>query len=185
MGSRGSLDRPLEGSPGWPEGTQSSKTAPNRKDGNPPPHLGQERWGETRSRLKLRGPTRVHVYHLLHVQTGTQRGSEEKPPLLAARSPESVRPSKLPPQKGGSVSSVGTDLRGGYRPQGSGRDGAPTQARLGQGCVQSPADTLTPTPLGGPVHVSGAISLRTQKQLSILFLNHISQDGNLISQARL
>lgn len=33
--------------------------------------------------------------------------------------------------------------------------------------------------------MSGAISLRKQKRLSILFLNHISQDQNLISQARL
>lgn len=37
----------------------------------------------------------------------------------------------------------------------------------------------------GPKHVSGAISLRKQKRLSILFLNHIFQDQNLISHALL
>lgn len=37
----------------------------------------------------------------------------------------------------------------------------------------------------GPVQVSGAISLRKQKRLSILSLNHIFQDRNLVSQALL
>lgn len=145
---KGPRTHSLEGSSGRPRGTQSSKTSSNRKDGDPPSRLGRGHQGGTRSRLKLRGPTCVHIYY----STFKQRHSR-----APRRSPLPWRQGH-PKSKAKRTQQATTKERGfrelcHHRPKwradrrlrkgAGGRGRASTQVCLGQGCVGSPTDMLT------------------------------------------
>lgn len=98
------------------------------------------------------GDPRVYTFTTPHSNRGTA-GLREEAPSPSGKVTPKVRPrghSKLPQKKGGFVSSVIRDLsgeqtEGSGRGQGAGGRGrASTQVCLGQGCVGSPTDMLTP-----------------------------------------
>lgn len=140
----------------------------------PSPRLGGERWGRA-TRLK-RHEANTYTFNAPHSKVG----SKEAASSLGCRvTNDSVNKAKETQQ-------VTTEERVVMKVGGGGCHQTHTQVHLPGGPrMVAHWHTCTRCHSAGPKHVSGAISLRKQKRLSILFLNHIFQDQNLISQALL
>lgn len=157
-------------------GTQSSQSSTNSKDRNLLP-LWDGSAGVEQPDSSSTRPACTHL--MLLIQRWTQQGSEEAAPSPGSRvTTDSVSKAKM-------TQRATTKERGCCE---GGRGGVSDTHRgvpPGKAVSGSHRHTRTRRHSAGPVHVSGAISLRKQKRLSILFLNHIFQDQNLISQALL